>query len=178
VIDRYSPVPELNLLKAFQDRTGYEQYSDGFGLLDYADASGLEAGWSKDPDFLDRLIPFAQANGSGSFYALWRVDDRADLGTLPVVVFGDEGGEFVVARDLRELLQLLGYDSEISVYDEAYFYRDDDDHEASPYHQEYLAWLAENFGLAPEQDPAAVISAARAELGERFASWLRRFLPE
>ncbi|MCO8277125.1 hypothetical protein M1L60_41780 [Actinoplanes sp. TRM 88003] len=39
----YSPVPELNLLKAFQDEAGYGQHSDGVGLDDYDDKSGLSA---------------------------------------------------------------------------------------------------------------------------------------
>src|SRR4051794_33348434 len=99
--DPYSPVPELNLLMALQNRLGFENYADGFGLTDFGDTSGVEAGWSKDPEFLSRLVPFAQANGTGSMYALWRVDDRSDLATLPVVVFGDEGGQHVVARNLR-----------------------------------------------------------------------------
>ncbi|MEX3105965.1 MULTISPECIES: hypothetical protein [unclassified Streptomyces] len=124
----YSPVPELNLLKDFQDEVGYENFADGFGLTEYGDVSGLVAGWSDDPEFTGGLIPFAQATGGGSFYALWRLDDRTDLATLPVVVFGDEGGQHVVARDLRELFRLLGFDTEISVdWDSAYFYRAEDD---------------------------------------------------
>src|SRR5690349_10361889 len=43
----YSPVPELNLLKGFQDEYGYESYSECFGLGDWNDVSGLIAGWSK-----------------------------------------------------------------------------------------------------------------------------------
>ncbi|MEV0298959.1 hypothetical protein [Nocardia sp. NPDC050710] len=172
----YSPVAELNLLNELQDRLGFENYAEGFGLTDYGDISGLVAGWSKDPEFTDRLIPFAQANGSGSFYALWRFDDRTDPATLPVVVFGDEGGQHVVARHVRELFQLLGFDSEINVdWDDAYFYREEDE----PYsdgHDEYVAWLDENFGLTVAEDPAAVLAAAQAELGQRFTSWTEPFL--
>jgi hypothetical protein len=169
--DPYSPVPELNLLAALQDRLGFEAYSDGFGLLDYGDNSGLEGGWSKKPEFLNGLISFAQANGSGSGYALWRVDDRADLATLPVVVFGDEGGQHVVARDLRELFQIIGYDCEISVdWDEAYYYRGSD-YEPRDEHPAYVAWLAEHFGLAPATEPDALVAAAQAEFGERFEAW-------
>ncbi|WP_221639291.1 hypothetical protein [Nocardia bhagyanarayanae] len=172
----YSPVEELNLLMGLQDRLGYENYADGFGLTDFGDISGLVAGWSKDSEFTDRLIPFAQANGSGSFYALWRLDDRADLATLPVVVFGDEGGEYVVARHVRELFQLLGFDSEIRVdWEEVYFYRGEDEAH-SDCHDEFVAWLDENFGLSPAGDPAAVLAAAQAELGERFADWAKPFL--
>lgn len=173
----YSPVPELNLLKGFQDRVGFEDYADGFGLTGYNDTLGLRAGWSKDPEFLARLVPFAQANGTGSFYALWRHDDRADLATLPVVVFGDEGGQHVVARNLRELLQLLAYDCEISVdWDEAYYYRDEDQRHRGG-HADYVAWLDEKFGLPPAHDPDIVVATARAELGERFAGWASGFLP-
>ncbi|MEV6301366.1 hypothetical protein AB0M02_18295 [Actinoplanes sp. NPDC051861] len=172
----FSPVPELNQLKEFQDRTGYEQYADGFGLDAWNDTSGLEAGWSKDPEFLSRLLPFARATGGGSFYALWRVDDRDDLSTLPVAAFGDEGGEYVVARDVRELFQLLAFDSEISVsWDSVYFYRDEED-EHSAYHDEFVAWLDEQFGLAPADDPDAVLEAARDEFGERFETFKNAFL--
>jgi hypothetical protein len=173
----YSPVAELNALKEFQDRSGFENYADGFGLIEYNDLSGLQAGWSKDPDFLAQLVPFAQANGTGSFYALWRLDDRADLATLPIVVFGDEGGQHIVARNLRELLQLLGYDAEVSVdWDEAYFYRDEDQRHRRG-HADYLAWLDEQFGLHPADDPDTVVALAREEFGERFASWAGTFLP-
>ncbi|GHG99421.1 hypothetical protein GCM10018780_26100 [Streptomyces lanatus] len=56
-------------------------------------------------NLLDRLIPFAYATHSGSFYALWRCDDRTDLATLPVIFFGDEGDLYVEAANLRELLR-------------------------------------------------------------------------
>jgi hypothetical protein len=172
----YSPVKELNRLKKLQKRLGFERYAEGFGLSRYGDAAGLEAGWSRDPEFLARLIPFAQANGTGSIYALWRVDDRDDLASLPVVVFGDEGGEYVVARDLRELLRLLAYDCEISVdHHRAYFYRGEDERHSDG-HEQYVAWLERKFGLAPVTDVDAVVTAAQAEFQERFTSWLHPFL--
>jgi hypothetical protein len=43
---------------------------------------------------------------------------------LPVAVFGDEGGQHVIARHLPALFQLLTFDSEIKVdWDTVYFYR-------------------------------------------------------
>ena len=175
----YSPIPELNLLRAFQERTGFEEYAEGFGLSEYGDQACLKAGWSEDPAFLARLVPFAQANCSGSVYALWRVDDQPDNAGLPVVVFGDEGGQHVVARNVRELLQLLGYGPEISVdHDQAYFYLDDDWYEPRAYHHDYVAWLAEQFGLAPAADPDQVIARAQEELGRQFASWASGFLAD
>ena len=170
----YSPVPELNLLKAFQEATGRAYYADGFALTDYDDKSGLSAGWTDDAEFLDGLIPFAEATGSGSFYALWRLDDRADL---PVVVFGDEGGQHVVARTVRELFVLLTFDAEPMVdWDEVTYYRSPDDEHRSA-HGAYVAWLAQHFGLTPTDDPDAIVKTAQSEFGERFAAWADAHLP-
>ncbi|GAB7051634.1 hypothetical protein [Catenuloplanes indicus] len=168
----YSPVPELNRLMDLQDEVGYGEYADGFSLDDWDDKSGLEAGWSKDPEFLAALIPFARATDGGSFYALWKVDDRADLATLPVVVFGDEGGQHVVARNLRELFRIATFDAEPMVdWDGVTFYRAADDaHRDS--HEDFVAWLGEE----PVTDPGAIVAAAQAEYGERFAAFTARFL--
>ncbi|ADI10528.1 hypothetical protein SBI_07408 [Streptomyces bingchenggensis BCW-1] len=76
--DVYSPIPELNLLKEFSDRIGQVWYSAGFELCEYGVDAGLDT-WSEDPEFLAPFIPFAKATRSGSHYALWRCDDRADL---------------------------------------------------------------------------------------------------
>jgi hypothetical protein len=177
-------VSELNLLKALDDRLN-EFYADGFELYDYGD-SRHAMGWSKDPAFFAGVVPFAQANHSGSAYMLWRADDRPDA-QLPVVVFGDEGGCHVVARNVRELLRLLAFDSEIFVdWDEAYFYRydvdadddaDDADHDHTPGHAQYVAWLDDQFRLTPADDPNGIVAAAQAEYGERFAAWVGPFLP-
>ncbi|MDX3227182.1 hypothetical protein [Streptomyces sp. ME19-01-6] len=37
----YSPIPELNLLKEFEDEFGASGYADGFELLDYDDKGDL-----------------------------------------------------------------------------------------------------------------------------------------
>lgn len=173
----YSPVPELNALYALDDPHD-EFLAEGLELGEFNDRSGLRAGWSADPEFLDRLLPFASANGSGSEYALWRVDDRADLAALPVVAFGDEGGAQVIARDLRELLRILAYDVELTIdWDSACYYKDDE-HEASTRHDDYVAWLGEHLGLTPDEDPDEAIAAAQAQYGEQFARWCKKFLSE
>ncbi|MBU2668800.1 hypothetical protein KOI35_35345 [Actinoplanes bogorensis] len=170
----YSPVPELNLLKAFQEQTGGSYYADGFALTDYDDKSGLTAGWSDDAEFLAGLTPFAEATGSGSFYAFWHLDDRSDP---PVVVFGDEGGQHVVARNVREVLILLTFDAEPMVdWDEVTFYRAPDD-EHSTAHDAYVTWLAEHFDLSPTDDPDAIVKVAQAEFGDRFTAWADAHLP-
>jgi hypothetical protein len=177
----YSPLADLNLLKEFEDKVGFEKYAEGFGLLlDFGDDTGLRAGWSADPGFLARLTPFAQANGSGSFYALWQPEEGSDLATAPVVVFGDEGGAHVVARDLRELLQLLTLDIEITVeWEEAFFWQEEDGaedgREHSVGHHRYLIWLHEVLGVAPVTD-SSLLAGAQDEIGADFAEWLAEYL--
>lgn len=171
----YSPIPELNELHAFAAE--HPEFSDGFefydfnrsdaGLVEWFDMKGDEPGIR---DFLDRLIPFAQATGSGSFYALWRVDDRADLATLPVVFFGDEGDLDVVGRNLRDLLSLLALDNE-------WLSSRHEDEEASEDNEAYVVWLAENFGLSAPEDPDALIGLARAEFAGPFVEWLIATVP-
>jgi hypothetical protein len=176
----YSPVPELNLLKEFEERVGRCLYSQAVGLREFGDVPGVET-YSADPEFVGGFLGFAHATLSGSNYALWRIDDRADLSTLPVVVFGDEGGIFIVARNVRELLQLLGCDREIHVWDDcAEFVEDDEDEdrETSLDHDEYVAWLKAHFDLAPPSDPNELVREADEELGAQLASWVGRFVEE
>lgn len=174
--DAYSPIPELNLLKEFYDQQ--PALSDGFEMYAYGQPDDVFVHWldmsgSQDPELaghLARLVPFAQASGSGSVYALWRCDDRDDLGTLPVIRFGDEGDLDVVACGLRDLFRLLAVDDEWYMLDDG-----EDDEERSIDHADYLVWLRRTFGLTRPDDPRAIIDAATAEYGHRFADWLRQF---
>ncbi|WP_329559444.1 hypothetical protein OG711_14650 [Streptomyces uncialis] len=170
--EAYSPIPELNLLKDFEGRIGRVYYSDGFELREYGADSGLDT-WSEHPDFLSRFIPFARANGSGSDYALWRCDDRTDLATLPVVLVGDEGHLYVIARDLMELFQLLLIDSE-PMYDFGFLDAEDVE-EHSEGHHEFRVWLKQTFGLEPPEDPHALWTG-REESDDRFRAWASRFI--
>ncbi len=68
----FSPIPELNLLKEFEDSLDGEPYSRGFELFEYGRVSALGA--EPSAEMRDHLIPFAQATASGSFYALWKYD--------------------------------------------------------------------------------------------------------
>jgi hypothetical protein len=162
VSDTYSPIPELNLLKAFEDQVGRVFYSDGFELHEYGADAGLGT-WSEDPEFLSRFIPFAYATGSGSNYAFWRCDDRTDLATLPIAFIGDEGDLYIVARNLPELLQLLTIDDEHLEPDFVEGHSDA--------HQEYVIWLDQAFGLKPPEDLDA-LRAAQKEYDEQFQAWL------
>jgi hypothetical protein len=96
---------ELEKLIYFQtNESNKKGYSDGF-IIRIDKKDGLKS-WCKEDGFLNRLLPFARANASGSFYALWIDDNNKPLNRLPVVVFGDEGGGHIVAENILQLMHL------------------------------------------------------------------------
>lgn len=180
--DAYSPISELNLLKEFSDGPGDAYFSDGFEFYEYDRPGAGLVEWlslkSREEEargYLDRLTPFAQATGSGSFYALWHCDDRADLATLPIIRFGDEG-DLDVIEDLRNLFRLLAIDDQwFTPWDEER--EADPDEEHSPGHEAYVAWLKETFGLTPPTDAEAdeILRSGDKKFGAQFVDWLEEF---
>ncbi|MFI1221620.1 MULTISPECIES: hypothetical protein [unclassified Streptomyces] len=174
----YAPMSELNLLKEFEDSVD-DYFASGFELIGFGEDDG---GY---PQLSDRIRPFAQANGSGSTYAIWLRDDRADLATLPVLFLGDEGGVHVAARDLPELLRILAsgwspmgdWDS-LHYDDESEDGDGDDGYDPCPANPAFRTWLRERFGLEAAEDPNAVVRAAGDELGDAFAAWIGPLIPD
>lgn len=167
---------EFKLFFEINDELGFENYSQGFGLYE-DDKSGISS-WSEDSDFLDKLMPFAQANGSGSMYALWNNGSGNSLSDLPVVVFGDEGGYHIVAKNILEFMQLLTFDTEISVdHEEVYFYKDED-YEESENLQEYINWLKENFNLNPIEETESILENAQEKYKADFDKWVSQYYSE
>ncbi|OWQ44380.1 hypothetical protein CDL60_25015 [Roseateles noduli] len=173
------PVPDsLLALLRFQDEIGYGNYSAALTLT-ADDHDGLRHGWSGDPAFLSRLIPFARATASGSFYALWNPDpshppmpDR-----WPVVAFGDEGGEWIVARDVRELLRVSTCDVEPRIdFDRIHYFRSEHHYRKSDGLDAYIEWLREHLQIAPVDDPEAILAAAQQEWQDDFERWIEPFL--
>jgi len=168
---------ELEKLIHFQnDVSEFEGYSQGFGVL-IDDKSGLTS-WSESADFLDRLLPFAQATGSGSFYAFWLDGTDKPVGEMPIVVFGDEGGVHIVAENLLQLLALLTFDTEISVdHDSVYFYKDETDYEASESRDAFLEWLQKDYQITPlsETDTETCIEKAQARYKSAFDTWFAQY---
>ncbi len=164
---------ELEKLFAF-DRRSNRYYSDGFELCNY-EPDEL-SNWSDKKEFLEKLVPFAQANGSGSIYALWLFQDGLDPSMAPVVVFGDEGGMHVVTESLRALLHLLTFDAEPMIdWDGVTFYKSED-HEPSKRAAEYAAWLKAEFGLSPVADADALVAAAQRVHKAAFDAWVKRLV--
>lgn len=171
------PVPaSLLRLLEYQNVVGYGRYSQAL-TLSVGERSGLVHGWSADPDFLARLVPFGMANASGSFYALWNNGADSKIEQWPVVVFGDEGGEWVIARNLRELFRLSTFDAEPMIdHHGVEFFKDPDWYEVSECLDEYQRWLKAQFDIDSVVGPAELVSEAQTELQESFNAWKQPYL--
>lgn len=171
---------ELKELIRFQEEeSGFEYYSQGFGV-GFDDKNGLKYGWCDNPEFLAKLYPFAQANGTGSTYAFWDDGSGREMSDMPVVVFGDEGGECVVANHFGELLQLLTFDTEIYVdWDDCSFCKDEDDYEESPDKEAFCEWFEKHYSHLPlvdsEEQADEIIKKAQRKHQQKFNDWLSSF---
>ncbi|KMQ66404.1 hypothetical protein ACM46_02390 [Chryseobacterium angstadtii] len=165
---------ELEKLIEFQNHiSSAEFYSQGFAVT-IDDRSGLKS-WSKDPSFLEKLFPFAQANGTGSFYVIWNDGTQKPMNKMPVVVFGDEGGTHIVAENILELLHLITFDAEISVdMKQAYFYKNEG-YKKSRDLNRFLKWLQENYGLNATRKPSEIIASAQKKHKEQFDKWFAEY---
>lgn len=173
------PVPAaLQDLLRFQNEVGYGNYSQAL-TLSVQDHEVLAIGWSDEDEFLDRMLPFAQASASGSFYVLWNPDPSLALppDRWPVVVFGDEGGEWVIARDVRELLRVSTCDVEPMIdMDRVHYYRSEHHYRKSAELDRYVEWLRERFQIAPLDDPEEILKAAQQEWQTPFERWMQPIL--
>lgn len=169
---KYNLSREFIELNNFQDEN--PDYAEGFYLL-VDDKTGIKT-WSNNPHFLDQLMPFAQANGTGSTYVIWNDGTNKPLNESPIIVFGDEGGVHIVAENILQLMQLLTFDAEIMVdFDSAYFYKDETDHEESQYSTKYKTWLKENFHLEAVSEPNEIIENAQSKWKVAFDEWFGQY---
>lgn len=166
----------LKALFDFENQFTLEQsFSQGF-YLDDIDKYGLST-WCDKEEFLNNIIEFATANGSGSSYAFWKINDNLDF--CPIVVFGDEGGYHIVAENILDFMQLLTYDTEISVdHEQVYFYKDEDDYEESENAEIYRNWLKQNFNLEAINNPESIIEKAQEKYKLQFDNWMKHYTEE
>lgn len=91
-------------------------------------------------------------------------------------MFGDEGGEWVVARDVADLLAITAVDVEPMVDYEEVLFHPGKRHCPSPDIDQYRVWLARRLGIQPCEDPNARVSEAQALWQQKFAAWKAPFL--
>ncbi|AWK05920.1 hypothetical protein HYN56_17490 [Flavobacterium crocinum] len=172
----YAIPEDLVKLYEFQKEYGSETYSECFGLLMINDKTGIKT-WSEEEEFYNSFIEFAGANGSGSSYAYWLIDD--DLNNCPIVVFGDEGGIHVVAENIRKLIHLLTLDTEISVdFDYCYFYKDEEYYSENENKEEFHEWVKREFNLnaiESNEETEVIINEAKEKYKTKLNDFLTKF---
>lgn len=173
------PVPTIlvDLLAFEADNPINDYYSESFELI-VNDKYELRT-LSQEPTFLNQLFPFAQADNNGSFYAFW-LDKGQDLNTAPIVVFGSDGGYYVVAQNLLSLLILLSLDVEPMIdEDGVYYYKDEENYEPSLYSRKFKKWLREYYFLSPISTNFAaeqLVEEAQDLYQELFLLWMAPFV--
>ncbi len=182
----YSPVLVLNQLHAFQAQRGYDGFSAGFGLTKFDDDSALAARWSRDPQFLNALYPFATANGGGSFYAIWRMRPGDNLSRSPVIFFGDDGTEYVVARNARELISLVMLDTDNdndaeheADEDFSAFTRPGSGYSSNLQHHNFAVWVQQNTPRTASNasdDHDLIIKRAQRLYEPSFKQWKNKYV--
>ncbi|MGG5600075.1 MULTISPECIES: cell wall assembly protein [unclassified Myroides] len=180
----YKIPKELKSLLEFQVSENIPSYYSNTIYLMTEETSLVES-FSTDEEFLNSFIPFAEANSTGSIYAFWIQNQEEDLAKMPIVVFGDEGGIFVVAQNIQELLQVAAYDVEAVVYEDEFYFQDkealeeDGEFTAAEFHTEYLDWLRSDAKLKPIltiDDVDAIVEEAQALYQEKLEQYCKRFI--
>jgi hypothetical protein len=171
----YDTPYDLEKLFEFEKEHGRGSYADGF-YLSVIDNIGLKT-YSEEESFLNSFIEFATATGGGSTYAIWVINENLDK--CPIVVFGDEGGIHLVAKNTEDLIHLLGYDVEISVYwGSAYFYKGEEKDNESENREAFLAWSKTNFGLEPiqtDEEAAVIIQVANDQYADSLYDFFIKY---
>ena len=169
---------ELIKLLEFQNEVSKDDfYSDGFELTIDTEKIGLKT-YSEDEIFLNSIMEFANADYSGSTYGFWVRDGNKNLGETPIVAFGSEGGFHIIAENIKELLQILTFDSAPMIdWDEISFYKSED-YAPRGFAKVYQNWLAENFDLQPVETPDFLIEKAQNKYQAEFQKWMSRYYSE
>ncbi|MGS4346775.1 cell wall assembly protein [Myroides odoratus] len=181
----YKIPKELKSLLEFQVSENIPSYYSNAIFLMTEETDLIES-FSTNEEFLKAFIPFAEANSAGSIYAFWiNNTETDDLTQTPIVAFGDEGGVFVVANNIQELLQIAAYDVEAVVYEDEFYFQDkevlEEEAEFDPaeFYTEYLDWLRTDAKLKPVltiEDVDAIVDRAQATYQEKLEQFMKRFV--
>ncbi len=180
----YKVPNEIKSLLEFQtSETIPSYYSNAIYLID--EDPGIIESISEEEEFVNSFVPFAEANSTGSIYAFW-VQDKAvkSLDNCPIVVFGDEGGVFIVAKNIKELLQISAYDVEAVVFMEEFYFPDKEElieegeFDAAEFNKEFLDWLRTDAKLKPILTIEAideVIANAQDQSADELEQFIAKF---
>jgi hypothetical protein len=171
--------PGLVMLLDFQNNIAKDEfYSAGFELTVDEEKYGLKT-YSGDVNFLHSILEFADADGMGATYGFWLRNNTKSLEEAPIVIFGGEGGNHIVASNILALFQILTYDVEPMVsWDKVYYYKDEDDFEASEQSESFKRWLYDNFKINETNNADIIVKAAQEKYQEEFKDWMKNYHEE
>ena len=143
----------IELMKLFEfENKSDEMYSESFYLYP-SDDDEFKFYFDFDEEtskkYSKSILVFAKADGTGGFLAFWLQGNNKELKNAPIINYGSEGDIQVVAKNIRELMQILTFDVELmdgSCYKSAEYY------EESPRRKEYISWLKKEFDISPVDD--------------------------
>jgi hypothetical protein len=173
-------VPEILIeLLTFDNTVSKDNwFSEGFEFS-VDEENHLFKTYSENEDFLNSLIQFAQADGTGSTYAFWINDANKNLDTVPIVAFGSEGGYHIVSENIQALFKVLSYDVEPMIdWDSISYYKDSEDFEPSKYIDNYRNWLEKNHQILPTGNANEIVQNAQKKYQQEFKEWVGKYYSE
>ena len=183
VFGKYQIPEALNKLIDFEEQYGSETYCESFYLCTDLDKTPDSGQYSLDEEYFERLIIFANADGTGAKYAFWVNNIEKSLEESPIIVIGSEGHIQVVAKNIKELLQLLSFGPEGM---DGSFYKDLDDFEEPENASEFREWMKSELNIQPIKDIDVedseevndIINQAVKEFGDPFREWMMSLNPQ
>ena len=177
-------VPEtLEKLMIFEEEYGTESYSQSFFLCSDVYKDPDMGQYSLDEAYFERLIEFANADGTGARYCFWVSEKEIELENAPIVFIGSEGHIQIIAKNIKELLQLLSFGPEGM---DGFFYRDEEDFEEEESFQEFREWMKNELNINPVEDYEneeseevnQIIKEAVKMYAEPFKKWMLTLKPQ
>ena len=108
-------IPEtLEKLMVFDSKHELDSCADSFCLCTEIDKTPDLGQYSLDDEYFERLLIFANADGSGSKYCFWVNEPGIELENAPIVVIGSEGDFYITSKNLKELICQLSFGPEHS----------------------------------------------------------------
>ena len=173
-----TPIELVKLLEFTNEISNCNYYSEGFELIVDTEKAGLKT-CSEDQTFLSSIIGFANADHTGSIYGFWLINENKNFSEAPIIVFGSEGGSHIIAKNIRELFQILTFDSQPMVdWDDVSFYKDLNNYEPSTFSQVFKDLLQETFNLAPIENPNLIVEKAQAKYQAELKNWFKNYYQE
>ncbi len=173
----------LKKLMAFEEEYGAEEYSESFYLCSDSYKDPDMGQYSLDDEYFERLIEFANADGTGAKYCFWVNETGIELENAPIVVIGSEGHIQIIAKNLKELLQLLSFGPETM---DGQFYRDNEWFEDMEHADTFRKWMnkkldikpIKDFMVADSEEVNKIVKNAVESYAEPFKNWMMSLKPQ